>query len=634
MLRKVIFAVLVNALLSQTAVSNQGISHERIIKKEPSLEIMKPFVVHLEQAECCGLDNRVIIAPGKKIQASSNLTELISNSPSVSQNGQGGHFQNFSIRGFSKHRIKTLINGMRIESDRRAGVSASFIEPSLIKQAVVWRTPVSTQFGSGALGGAVEIITKKFETPYITSGFQSNGDENHQVIAGGAANWSFAMARRKAGNARASDGSELNTHFTQYSATMRSETDWQGLNIQLFALPSLAKDIGKSNIDFPERTTSYPEEKHLLLKLSISDDSTWSGNIYYHPNILKTEVHKPWKSINTVSNQANDYGINGSFKKSFGDLDGQIGIDYFSRQQVNASEQSINLVTGDRLVTKTLVDGEEHEGALIAMLSGVRGVAEWQVGARFSYFNQASDTTSQDDKAWSGFLSVSQVFDNDVQVSVNIATGFRFPSLSERMFSGITGRGQVIANPGLKKEQSINIDFGVEWAGSRLVLASNVYYFTVRDYIERVEIEENRLTFLNVANGQIMGIEWDGQYLITDTLTFDWQGHYLKGEDNQGQTLSDIPSNKMILGFNHHTGQWETTLNLEMRKNKDNPGKGEKKTPSAQLLSVGIRYQVKNGLDVSIDANNLLSQKYYNSADRKSNFARQSSIAVNVSWQL
>jgi len=47
----------------------------------------------------------------------SNLTDLVVDAPAVSQNGQGGHFQVFSIRGVSRHRVTNLISGMRVGSE-------------------------------------------------------------------------------------------------------------------------------------------------------------------------------------------------------------------------------------------------------------------------------------------------------------------------------------------------------------------------------------------------------------------------------------------------------------------------------------------------------------------------------------
>jgi iron complex outermembrane receptor protein len=82
-----------------------------------------------------------------------SLSDLVSALPGVSENGQGGLFQVVSIRGVSRHRVTNMIAGMRLTSERRAGVSVSFVDPLLMGSVQVLRGPATTFYGSGALGG-------------------------------------------------------------------------------------------------------------------------------------------------------------------------------------------------------------------------------------------------------------------------------------------------------------------------------------------------------------------------------------------------------------------------------------------------------------------------------------------------
>lgn len=575
------------------------------------------------------------IIPDASNKPISSISELMTQSPGISQNGQGGHFQNFSIRGVSRQRVKILINGMRIETDRRAGVSASFLEPLLIEQAIVWRNPASTIFGSGALGGAVEIESKHINQPMFISGYESNGNENYQVLGVGDEHWSLAMARRDASNSRAADGSELNTHFTQYSATLSAQTEWQGLIFDFFALPAIARDIGKSNTDFPLKITNYPEEKHLLVKLGISSDTGWSGSFFMHPNDLETQVHKINSSLKTVNNEAFDLGFNWQYEQSIAGFYGTLGIDYFSRQAVNINENSLDLKNDSQITSSALTDGAENETAVFTTLSWAWQGLDIQAGSRFSYFQQTADNKSnRDDNAWSGFIGLAYPVNNKLEISANIATGFRFPSLSERFFSGTTGRGEVIGNPHLKKEQSINFDLGVSWEDSTIALSSNVFYLHVDDYIERVEIANNLLTFVNLSEGRIKGAELQFNYLLNEQLNLSWSGHLLDGKDKQGNTLADIPSNRMIWGINYHKNNWDIQGNYELRANKDNIGSGEKQISSAQLLSANMSYQLNPSLQLSVSGSNLLNEHYFSSADNKSSYAKGRSIGFNISWQM
>jgi len=570
-----------------------------------------------------------------KTQIPQNLSDLISSTPGVSQNGQGGHFQNFSIRGVSKHRIKTLVNGIKIEGVRRAGASVSFVEPLLIGNAAVWRTPASTLFGSGALGGAVKIETKQFMTPTIFTGYNSEGDENYQVFGTGEENWSFGIARRDANNTTTKDGSKLNTHFSQYSAVFSAKAKVSNLDLDFFALPAIAENIGKSNTDFPLRETNYPREKHLLAKLDITSSAGWKAKIYIHPNDLKTEVLKVNSSFNTVSNEAFDFGGSWQLEKQLGGFNSLLGIDYSARRSVNTQETSLDLATNNTSLSSPLRQGKENEISLFTTFNWMLGSAEMQAGTRLSYFDQsAKNIKSQDDNAWAGFINLLYPFENGLDLTANIASAYRYPTLSERFFTGTTGRGNVISNANLKKEQSINLDIGIGWVGNNYSIGSHVYYLHIRDYIERVEISNDVLTFVNLNNGTITGFELEGNYFIDEQWSLNWAGHILRGEDENGDAISDIPSNRMLFGLSHQAGKWQSLINFEYRTHKNNPGNGEKKIPSANLLSTAIRYQVNQQLQLSLSANNLFDEEYFASADKKASYAPRRSFGINLSWKM
>lgn len=397
----------------------------------------------------------------------------------------------------------------------------------------------------------------------------------------------------------------------------------------------LALDVGKSNIDYPTRITNYPEEKHLLVKASLSSDAGWSSAFYIHPNELKTNVHKVKKNINKISNTAFNFGGNWQIEKPMGNINGLMGVDYFGRRDINISEKSIKLSSRKTTQSHSLRGGEENEFGLFSSFDWQWNQAEVQGGVRFSYFNQTQNHVSTEhDTAWSGFISLAYPFDNGFCLSANFSTGFRFPNLSERFFTGTTGRGNVIGNPDLKTEQSMSFDLGAKWLGSNLTLGANVFYLNVDDYIERVEVSNNVLSFVNLSGGRIMGAEVESSYFLNDQFSFTISGHFLEGRDDHGNPLADIPSNRILLGLEYKAGQWESLLNLEMRAEKNDQGNSEKDIGSAQLLSAAICFRPHHSVLFSLSGSNLLNEKYYNSADRKATFAEQRSIGFNASWQM
>ena len=581
-----------------------------------------------------------VVEPRESTKPPSTLTEIVSQIPSVSENGQGGIFQTYSIRGVSRQRVMTLVSGMRIEGERRAGVSASFVDPLLIGSVDVVRGPSSTFWGSGALGGVVQLFPQKFEGWSVDTGYGSQGDERYIGGGWGAGGWSLGLAHRAADEAEAPDGEALNTGFQQTSGTLSRTWGTGRFEYEIQAIASVGRDIGKSNTDFPERTTIYPEENHLLVRFGLKADTRWSLDAWVHPNDLETRVEDE-ETRSDLANEAFDLGLDWQRQFTFGaSSSARFGVDYFGRRSVNAVEKTTFL--GPRegeqeiagLEQKTLDDGSEDQ-------AGLYGAAEWNVGkavimagARYSWQRQQNaDRPATDDSAFTGFAGLVAPLGAGFEVTANLGTGLRFPSISERYFSGVTGRGFVEGNPDLEPESSLNVDAGLRWYGQKLFVAGYVFNNDISDYIERVEVEEDRLTFVNLTEGTIRGVELDGAYQFDEAWSLSFGGHAIRGEDENGEYLADIPPRRLFAGVGWRKSRWGVDLKWEHRFDKSDIGSGEKPVPAVDLLSGSIRYEFSQDLALSLTGANLLGEEYFNSADRKNTWAPGRGIGLALSWR-
>ena len=166
-----------------------------------------------------------VVEPSEQDGMTSALSEVVAELPGLSENGQGGLFQVVSIRGVSRHRITSMISGIRLTSERRAGVSVSFLDPLLIGSVQVLRGPSTTFFGSGALGGVMQVNPRSFAGPRVELAYGTNGNEASQLFGAGGEGWSAGLSHRRASDGEAADGSRLSSHFDQYSAFL--QRDWE-----------------------------------------------------------------------------------------------------------------------------------------------------------------------------------------------------------------------------------------------------------------------------------------------------------------------------------------------------------------------------------------------------------------------
>ncbi len=111
-------------------------------------------------------DNDNVIANG--------VTGLIIDTPYINLNGQGGLMQTFSLRGFSRWRVRTLIEGVPIYTDRRAGSAAEFLADEFVQSVYIMQGASSTYLGSGAMGGGVDFSFKKSDNSRVSVPYGSN----------------------------------------------------------------------------------------------------------------------------------------------------------------------------------------------------------------------------------------------------------------------------------------------------------------------------------------------------------------------------------------------------------------------------------------------------------------------------
>lgn len=579
------------------------------------------------------------VRPDDQPAPPSTLTELLKEVPAVAENGQGGVFQVYSVRGVSRERVLTLISGMRVTGERRAGVSASFIDPLLLGSADVLRGPSSTLYGSGAFGGVIQVSPREFSGWSVHTGFESDGGENVQALGWGDRGWSIGLARREAQNSETPDGSEINSHFTQYSATLAKRWDLGSRQVEVMVVPALARDIGKGNIDFPSKVTTYPEEKHLLTRLSMISEGSWRADAFVHPNEFHTRNTTQDGDRTDVINEAFDLGF--SLRRPLRvapRLTGSLGLDYFGRRGVDSRESSN---TGDPGL-HTLDGGQQDEAALYGSLGWKWGAATLQGGSRATWQRQENGGQPESQSggprspvhgaAWNGFAGALVPMDTNLLLSGEIGTGYRFPNLSERFFTGTTPRGGVIGNPDLDPERSLNVDLGVRWQPERHMLGGHIFRNRVENYIERIEIEPDVLTYENLVSGTITGIEIESFYAPGGDWRLSGSGHLIQGRSKEDVPLDDIPAGRVELGLRRTLNRWRWDLRWQYRDAKDDPGPGEKAISAAQILSASARCEIYPGLSLSLSGSNLLDDEYFNSADEKMPLSPRRSVGIGIAW--
>ncbi len=265
------------------------------------------------------------------------------------------------------------------------------------------------------------------------------------------------------------------------------------------------------------------------------------------------------------------------------------------------------------------------------------GRATLEAGGRFTWIRQQNDDgPTFDDSAWTGFAGAVIPLGRGFELSANVGTGFRFPNLSERFFTGTTGRGEIVGNPNLNAEESFNTDLRLAWFGKRLFFETDVFRNEIDDYVERIELTDDVLTFVNLTSGTLEGFEFEGFFELRPGWRLSWGGHTIEGEDSTGRPLADVPPDRIFLALRKSPGRespWSWGTRLEQRSDKTDVGSGEAPIPEATLLSATVGYELRPGLSLSLSGGNLLDEEYVSSADDKAPLAEGRSFGLAVEWR-
>ncbi len=579
-------------------------------------------------------------APSDAAAAPATLAEALTQVSGVAENGQGGLFQMFSIRGVSRQRIMTLFAGAPLTSERRAGSSGSFVDPLLVGEIDVLRGPASTYLGAGALGGAVRMEPRRFEGPVVAIGYDSAGDQNHLHLGWGDRLWSLGLVRRTAGDSTTPGGERLFSRFEQMSATVGLEVEHGSLRSKLVVLLSQGDDIGKPNADYPARQTRYPRERHALAHYDLSSER-WRATLYVHPHDLETEVTRPSVSRQSVANDTFDFGGGFIHDLALGSrFAGRAGVDVHARRGVDARETAISLGTGKRTETVSLAAASETEIAAFGMVNRQWAGVLWEVGARATHQDQANNGAGSSSRsAGSAFAGAALPLGDRFRLVGSVGTGLRFPSLSEQFFTGLTGRGEVIGNPDLDSESSLDTEVGMRYLSGGTYVGVTLFRNRIDGYIERAEIGPGVFGFRNLGSGVLEGVEVDGLVDIGSGRHLSWGLHRIEGRaaggggrSAGGEALADVPADTVRAGLLWPRGRWRWRLDARWRFAKDNPGPGEQAIGSALLVDASIGFEVVPGLELALVSRNLRDQEYYPSADDRASLAAGRSAGLELRW--
>lgn len=176
----------------------------------------------------------VVVAPVISFRKAAAITvsNVLASEPGISFGGDGVWSTNVNIRGFGENRLITLIDGDRVETATDLTASLSMIDVNDVERVEVIKGAQSSLYGTGAMGGIVNIITKSgsfADKPYfnaeVNSSYASvnNYFSNNLALGAGAAKWYLRLSGSfgTAGDIRTPQGIIPNSQFNTGNASAK-----------------------------------------------------------------------------------------------------------------------------------------------------------------------------------------------------------------------------------------------------------------------------------------------------------------------------------------------------------------------------------------------------------------------------
>lgn len=558
-----------------------------------------------------------------------HITDALIGLPGVAVLGTGGFSLVPTIRGLARNRILIMIDNARIASDRRTGPNASFINPEDIDRIEVLRSPSSIFYGSDAMGGVVHIFTKSAEKDglhgAVHAGYGTNNANQAYglSLAGRSGAFSFYLSgqKDKAGNFSSPDGEIDQSKFDQASLFGRATYETEARRIDLSLLLSRGRDIGKAAIDSAVKPTWYPRENQNLAQLHWTEKSLDGGELnfmaYANPNFLETRTdtmtgYVAGGSPGTISKAAyartesTEYGAQISYSKKLTTgfrLTG--GLDVFGRVAAEAvnSEKSFD---ASGAVTKDFSETPFTEGRrsdLGFYVSGdYSGIPKLDLiaGLRFDRLSQSAqpggsaESLTSKKNAVTGFFGLSYRLLDRLTAFLNVSRAYRTPGLSELFYSGLTGRGVIIAQPNLTPETSLNGDIGLRYIAPRLFLGAYAFLYGIDGLIDRFLVADKTYTYGNLEDVRIKGVEFEAEYYPLNGWKIFGNFSVLNGESRAtGLPINDIPPFRIYLGSRVSIRTLSFEVTGIFQSQKDDPGPAEIGIPSYEYFQARVGYDFR-----------------------------------------
>lgn len=521
-----------------------------------------------------------------RAKAPNTLTDLFRGQPGLDVTGVGLTQVRPVIRGQLGQRILLLDDGVRLNNSRREqdfGEIPGLLDVSTIERVEVVRGPASVLYGSDAIGGVINVISRGPEQDGLhgaAGARYSSADAQRRLFGtadGRFGRWGFLLggAARGADDYHAPSGDYGNIKLTGTTPVHDTRgQDWTANAYVDYRLAPgrvlfarydryRADTAGFGYVDPAAYSPNDPTIRILYpwqvfsklstgfratdLTLPFADRADVTLYRQENDRLLGFAIGiptGPGSSIDIAQASRSDlltYGLRSEASKLFGTrVNLTYGIDYFHDRSNNTDSSTTVFVNMGPIPPQTSTVPQVPNATYRS--TGVFAQGDWNVlsrlslsfGSRYQSVNAATritpnfagpmENSTDHTVVWAGSAVVRAA--DAVSVIATVGRAFRSPNLVERFFNGPTpeGSGYQSPNPNLKPETSLNLDLGVRLRTARVYAEAFVFQNNIKNGITIAPTGDSvqglpEYQDVNVDKLRFRGVELDGQVRVAAGLS-------------------------------------------------------------------------------------------------------------------
>lgn len=441
-----------------------------------------------------------------------SLPELLKRVPGVSltNNGGPGKATSLFLRGTESDHVLVMIDGIKIGSVTGGGAALQDLPLELIERIEVVRGPRSSLYGSEAIGGVIQIFTRRGQAqgakPYFSAGYGT-----HDSYTGSAG--------LSGGDGR-----------SWYSLGV-SGSDTDGIDVKSPGTSGYERDA----------------DGYRNLAATLSAGHRFDNGLELDANFLRADSHNDYDSVNSrrtsgfganADNESLVFGTRARFSplepwlvtlqagrsedKSDAYQDGDFYSRFDSRRDSVSWQNDIELAVGHTLTlgvdhqhdevqsTAEYDEDSRHNDGYFAQYLGQSGRHDWQLSLR-------RDDNEQFGQHDTGNAGYGYAFTDWLRGTISYGTAFKAPTFNELYYPDY-------GNPELDAETSRSLEVGVAGQHDWGHWAVNAYRTQIDDLIAYdasifgpANVQEARVRGIELVVGsQLLGWDWNANYSLLD----------------------------------------------------------------------------------------------------------------------